>query len=351
MFLAYKPDLEEAVRHWEAYWEMGVLDRPTIAVRAPRTGVDVPPGPRYTAGYDEDFHEVYERVDRHLQGTFFGGDAMPFYDPSFGPDQMAAFLGSRLVRMPQTTWSMPCVADWDQALPLRLDPENYWWNRMLDFCRAGLEYSQGKFLIGVLDMHSNMDLIAALRDPQQLLLDLVEQPETVDRAMLDARRLYAPVYDAVYEAAGMEGRGTIGWTAFYSPRKFAMMQCDSACMISPEMFRRWVLPALEEEAAFLDHSIYHYDGPGALQHLDMVLGIKELNGVQWVQGAGNGRQTDWLDLLKTIQAAGKCLHVPVNAEEARFLHRHLRPEGAFYEVHCRTEEEARDLLRWFERNT
>lgn len=34
-------------------------------------------------------------------------------------------------------------------------------------------------------------------------------------------------------------------------------------MIGPQMFNRWLTPALEAEAAIVKHAIYHWGGPGA----------------------------------------------------------------------------------------
>jgi 5-methyltetrahydrofolate--homocysteine methyltransferase len=63
-------------------------------------------------------------------------------------------------------------------------------------------------------------------------------------------------------------------------------------MISPEMCRRFVVPALEYEASCLKHNIYHYDGIGALTHLDDILAIQSIDGIQWVPGAGQKRTID-----------------------------------------------------------
>jgi hypothetical protein len=183
-------------------------------------------------------------------------------------------------------------------------------------------------------------------------MDLIERPETIDLAMRQARSLFAPVYDRVWDLGHMQTWGSTGWAPFYSRGKFATIQCDFVCMISPAMGRRFVIPALEEEAAFLDNSVYHYDGPGALPHLDAICGIADIDVIQWTQGAGNGGHTDWIDLLKEIQSRGKGLQVNGNPEEVKILHKALRPEKVLYCVgHVESEKEGEELIRWFERNS
>ena len=67
------------------------------------------------------------------------------------------------------------------------------------------------------------------------------------------------------------------------------------------------MPHLQEECRNLDWSIYHWDGPGQIPHLDLLLDIPELTGIQWVPGAGKPGtgSPKWFDLYRRIQARGK----------------------------------------------
>ncbi len=351
MDLLYKPDFEEARTHWEAFWNHEIINRPCLAVTAPKEGHEIPPGPPYMAGWDGNFAEAITRWEARASHLYFAGDAIPYIELSFGPDQFGAFLGADLERSEAaynaTSWAVPFVENWEEVLPLRLDPENPWWKKMLEFMRVAGDASEGKFLVGMLDMHSNVDALASIRDPQDLCTDLLDVPEQVHRAIESVQELYPVIYNALYEAGNMDGRGTIGWCSFYSPKRFAMTQCDFAIMLSPSMFDEFILPVLTAECDFLDHSIYHYDGPGALVHLDSVLSIESLDGIQWVPGAGNPPPSQWPELLLRIQQAGKSLHIRASSAEIKHLHSILKPELVFYETSARNEKEADALIQWF----
>jgi hypothetical protein len=197
-----------------------------------------------------------------------------------------------------------------------------------------------------------MDFLSAIRGRESLALDLMDCPETIQRAMAQVRPYFGIFYDAIYQAGQMRPRGTIGWTPFYCRGKFATIQCDFLCMISPAMARRFVIPALEEEAAHLDHCTFHYDGPGALHHFEDICGIPKTDVIQWVQGAGRGEHIHWVELLKRFQSRGKGLQVNGSADEVKLLHRELRPERVLYVVNgVKTEREGHDLIQWFQRNT
>ncbi|MBC7287656.1 MAG: hypothetical protein H5T86_06340 [Armatimonadetes bacterium] len=86
-------------------------------------------------------------------------------------------------------------------------------------------------------------------------------------------------------------------------------------MISPRDFGELVVPQLRRLAAWLDQCIYHWDGPGALPHKDLLLSIDEIEGIQWVPGAGNRSQAEWPELLCHIAGAGKKIHLSCTAQQ------------------------------------
>jgi 5-methyltetrahydrofolate--homocysteine methyltransferase len=207
----------------------------------------------------------------------------------------------------------------------------------------------GTMLLSPLDLHTNLDLVAAARGPQRLCLDLIDRPELIDQAMDDARAIFRELWAAVARAGRMDELGYCH--AFYSPEGAAVLQCDFSCMISPAMFRRWVLPALEEEAAIVRHALYHWDGPGALVHTADLLASQGLFSMSYVPGAGHGEHIDYLDLFQLVQAGGKAVQVHGTPEQIKSMHGELRPEKVHYHTHCNSVADAEALLAWFVRNT
>jgi hypothetical protein len=143
-----------------------------------------------------------------------------------------------------------------------------------------------------------MDALMAARSSEALCMDLAEDPERVERVLKKVTPFFKRVVDSAAEAGQMDRNGYIGWIPTYSKGKFAVIQCDFSIMVSLEMTKRFIVPALEYESSCLEHCIYHYDGPGALTHLDEILSIKGIDAIQWVPGAGQPRTIEWMDTLK-----------------------------------------------------
>jgi 5-methyltetrahydrofolate--homocysteine methyltransferase len=105
-------------------------------------------------------------------------------------------------------------------------------------------------------------------------------------------------------------------------------------MIGPDMFEKFVLPDLKKCCDHLDHVYYHLDGAGQLPHLDMLLKIQNLHGVQWMPGEGGGKIEDYMDVLKKIIDAGKLTQVYASPESALKIKEQMGAKGfVFHIVH------------------
>lgn len=352
MINCWKPDIDRAKLYWKAYWAGEIIDRPCICIKAFRNPEKPPRAPRGLNGFG-DWDEALAEFETWASEVVWLGEAIPSLLPNFGPDQFAAWLGSDLchssLNEEQTSWAVPSIYDWSNAS--LESPRGKWWDQMLAFMRRIATYSHGRFLPAVPDIHSNIDALVALRGVQNLCLDIYDTPEQIDVAMKAVRRAFPSVFLGIEEAGELTQYGYTSWLPFYCENRMSVLQCDFACFIGPEQFRRWAIPALEEEAAFLSHSVYHYDGPGALVHLEDILAIKRIDAIQWVPGEGNPPPIEWMDLLLRIQKVGKGLYIGASCEEVKIYHKTLRPEGVLYDVWASSEHEGEELLAWLRENT
>lgn len=352
MELEYKSDFSIAKRYWDAFWNGEVIDRPVLISTVPKNPVSPPP---YLSGIDGDFKKAVRLFEEYAENTYFACEKIPSLLIAFGPDEFSYFIKGaekRVVIESGTAWIEPFVDRWDNLPVLEVDIEDEWYKKLISFYRYAAEKCEGKFLLDMLDFHTHLDALRAIRGTEKLCLDLIDCPQEIENRLLQTRKIFSQVYEEIYKAGNMKKWGTIGWIPFYHEGKFATIQCDFICMVGKDIFRRFVLPAIEEETDFLNHSIFHLDGPEALVHLDDLLSIKKIDAIQWVPGAGNGSHTEWLNILKKIKDSGKGLIIyPDNADEIKIFHKELGPERIAYQIDFRTMEDMESIRNWLKENT
>ena len=217
--------------------------------------------------------------------------------------------------------------------------------------RAAASVAAGRFIVGLTDIHGGMDAVVALRHPQHTALDVIEHPDALKAAVRDLIPVWVEVYEGLRREFAATSPGTTTWLSAWSSAGATTVSASFICMISSRMVRDFVMPHLAAETAFLDHAVFHLDGPDAIRHLDVLFELPKIEAVQWVPGEKIPRQpmTDWIPLLQRIQSAGRGLHLNVTPEEVEPLLTALRPEGLLLQTRCATEQDARDLVRKVER--
>jgi hypothetical protein len=336
--LSLKPDLAATAARFDAWWQGGIADRSPITL--PATPLAAAPttddSPRTPRQWREHWLHVEDRVDdaiARLQARGYPADNLPVLMPNVGPELTATLYGCELEFGPHTSWSTPIVHtldDWHRLLEREPDFTGVYWQTIERMLGRACERCDGRYIVGLPDLHGNFDILAALRDPQQLCLDLVDAPELVAKAALHVARGYNAALARACDVVGPLGGGYSTWTPFHASMPAYLPSCDFWCMISADDARQHVMPAILEESRLLSRSLFHLDGPAALRHLDLLLEWKQLDAVQWVYGAGQEPASRWIDVYSRIRAAGKSVQlIAVDVDDACAVIRHLGLQGVW----------------------
>lgn len=305
MELEYRTDFEDVLRRWDAFWD-GTNKRPMLYAVRPAAGKDPEPLPPWYEQPFGDLDDIAERTRRWGETHEFLADAVPGARICFGPDHLALLLGGNLEQNPDspaTTWVQPCVNDW-QRDDIAFRPESRWWERTVEAIRAFRSRCDGRMLVYAPALPGGLDALAALRGPQRLLMDLVDSPDEVQSALQAVHAAWRDVQAAFAAELGRDGTCDMNRFGMLTRGPIDVPQCDFGAMIGPDMFDAFQRPSLERETAWLDHSIYHLDGPENIRHLESVCSVADLDMIQWMPGAGH-MEEDGSDLYDRIDALGK----------------------------------------------
>ena len=335
--LEWKPDFQQTIERFEAWWHGEIIDRPPLAVRVkPTRSWDGPPehgGCLAQRWLDVEYQ--LERAEAAMRQRDYPGDAFPALVPNVGPELTATLLGCPLEFSEHTSWSRPVVhsfEEWNGIVGRPLDFDNPYWQAVERMTHLALERSEGRYLVGVCDLHDNYDTMAALRDPMYLCLDIGDDPDRIAEVAKDLRRVFIEAFARLWRPIKAAGMGCTTWTSIYHEGPAYLPSCDFWCMVGPELARDRILPDIRAEMAPLERSLFHLDGPDALRHLNLLLDLPELDAVQWTYGAGNGPASRWMGTFRRILDAGKSVHITGEADDLLKVLEALGPEGLFLDV-------------------
>ncbi len=267
--------------------------------------------------------DVIDIADYDLCRQTFLYDAFPHVNMHvFGPGVAAAFMGAQAKVAPDTVWFFPPKDQPISEVHLEYNPDHPILQRIKNICSAAGERWGGLVQTSMTDLGGNLDIVSTFRPGEQLLLDLCDHPAEVQRVLWEASECWHKYYADINAALQPTNPGYTGWDGHFSLAPYYILQCDFAYMISPEMFDDFVAPELTATCKRIDHTIYHLDGVGQLPHLDTLLAIDELDGIQWVPGTGQPYGLEWLDVYCRVLEAGKkiqvfCSHDLIDAIEQR----------------------------------
>ena len=353
--MEFKPDFDEMAPRMEAWWRGVLLDRACISVGAPngrRARELAPPATLFARWTDFDY--LLDAFEAQMESIYYGGEAIPVFRPSLGPDVFSAFLGCPLHFADTTSWAEPIISTWEQAPSFEIDRESFafkWHDEM--YPRAAAR-ARGRYWLGGLDCHSGGEAVRAMRGSRAACLDLYDHPEAVRAAMGKLEQTIIEFHEAVFgwiEASGQPGH-TNSFLSVWSPGRSNVVQLDLLALISPAQFREFFYRELEVQCEYLDNALFHLDGPDALAHLPLLYdlldcrrgGRSALRAIQWVPGEGNGPMTKWIPLLKEMQSNGAGLVVHCGPKEVETIMRELSSRGLFIATGAASKEEAEALV-------
>lgn len=258
--------------------------------------------------------QIVDRYDYELSCYEYHGDSFPIMQMMcFGPGVAAVFLGAEPRSSENTVWFCPKKRVPVQELHFTYDGDNVWLRRIKDIYRAGMKKWGGSVCMSMVDLGGVMDILASHLNTEMLLFALYDEPEEVKRLVQEIQSLWLRFYDEIIEIIGGQ-QGFTDWSTIYSEKPSYMLQSGFSYMIGNEMFEEFIKDELAGTAGHLYRPFYHMDGVGQLKHLDSLLSIDAISGIQWVPGEGEPLKQDWSQVYRKISEAGKKIQAYYNFE-------------------------------------
>lgn len=341
--MMYKKNWDETQEKWKNYWQQKNTGRPLMCVIARKPEIE-----QYSSGKPEmggfadvicqgkyynlpeelkwkDMEDKYQDAERMVaryrqfcETHEFLGESFPNMTVDFGPGSIAGYLGSDIVFREDTIWFEPCIEDWEEAPEFKFDPENKWFKKHIELVKKCRELAGDDFFVDMPDLMENIDVLVSMRGAQNMIFDMVDDPEIVEERIAQIEKVYYEYYDRFHEIIKDENGGN-AYTVFqiWGPGRTVKLQCDFSAMMSPDNFREFIQESLRKQAKNADQVLYHLDGADAIRHLDALMEIDEIDALQWTSGdvGPDGTLEDWDVIYDKVRKAGKSLWIKVYSGE------------------------------------
>jgi corrinoid protein of di/trimethylamine methyltransferase len=345
----WKPNLEETKRRYVDWWNHKgiVLNMWEHFQEGVKPHADVlkpaPPKDLNQKWFDPQWRADY--LDWYVAHSSLMADMLPVANTQLGPGSLAAILGGVFEGGEDTIWIHP---DPNYSDDIVFNPEHPNWLLHKELLKACKAKAQGHYYVGMPDLMEGLDVLAAIKGTDKVLLDTVMQPEVLEHQMQQINDIYFHVFDELYDIIREGDEMAFCYFSSWAPGKMSKLQSDISTMISVDDYRRFVQPFIREQCQKIDYTLYHLDGVGAMHHLDALLEIEELNAIQWTPGVGEpqGGSPKWYDLYKKILAGGKSIMACwVTLDELKPLLDNIGGEGVHIEMDFHNEREVEQALR------
>ena len=348
----WKNNLEETKKHYINWWNhKGIILNmwehfqegvtPHADIPAPKPYRDL--NQRW---FDPEWRAEY--LDWYVAHSSLMADMLPVANTQLGPGSLAAILGGVFEGGEDTIWIHPNPNYTDD---IKFDANHPNWLLHKDLLKACKQKAQGHYYVGMPDLMEGLDVLAAIKGTDKVLLDTVIQPEVLEHQMQQINDIYFQVFDELYDIIREGDEMAFCYFSSWAPGKMSKLQSDISTMISVDDYRRFVQPFIREQCQKIDYTLYHLDGVGAMHHLDALLEIKELNAIQWTPGVGEpqGGSPKWYDLYKKILAGGKSIMACwVTLNELKPLLDNIGGDGVHLEMDFHNEHEVEQAMRIIE---
>ncbi|UCF90638.1 MAG: hypothetical protein JSW39_20435 [Desulfobacterales bacterium] len=258
---------------------------------------------------------------------------------------LPGMLGCQVRILPGNVMGEEQLLTWDEALQVRLDPENPWFRKYMEFAQALVEKSQGRFPVSHGPEIGPTDLHAVLRGHNQSILDLMDKPQKSAELLWRVGEIFRDITEELWKRVPLYYGGYFdAQYSLWSPGPIIRMQEDATAVHSPQLYRKLVQPVDRMLAAHFANSFIHLHSTSMFL-LDAFLEIEEIRCFEINNDASGPPVEKMVPYFQLVQQARRPLLIrgAFSPDELRLLMDSLDPRGLFLNIMVGSMEEIASL--------
>ena len=185
--------------------------------------------------YEDLLREGEEVDDDMLRGACPIQVAFPCFIP--------AILGCKIRVLPDNVLGEEQKLPWEEALKKKMDHNDPWFKKYMEFMDALIERSEGHYPISHGAELGPTDLHALLRGHNESLIDLIDEPEKSAELLMNMGHIFAEFFKEAWKRIPLYHDGYFdAQYQLWAPGPIIRMQEDATAVFSPDLYRKLVQP-------------------------------------------------------------------------------------------------------------
>jgi hypothetical protein len=259
---------------------------------------------------------------------------------------LPGIVGCKLRILPESVLGVEQKLPWDEALQARLDRENPWFKKYLEFAQALAAKSAGRFPVSHAPDLGPTDLHAVLRGHSESIMDLIEEPEKSAELLRRLGEVFREYTEELWKRVPLFHGGYFdAQYSLWSPGPIIRMQEDATAVYSPALYRKFVQPVDRMLARHFASAFIHLHSTSMFL-LEAILEIEEIKCFEINNDVCGPPIKNMLPYFQSVQKAKRPLLIrgSFSPDEMRLLMDSLEPRGLFLNIMINSTQEA-DALR------
>lgn len=258
---------------------------------------------------------------------------------------LPGILGCKVRVLPESVMGEEQHLSWDEALQVRLDLQNPWFRKYLEFAQALVIKSNGRFPVSHAPDLGPTDLHAVLRGHNESIMDLLDEPEKSAELLWRMGEIFREFTEELWNRVPKFLGGYFdAQYSLWSPGPIVRMQEDATAAYSPDLYRALVQPVDRTLAGHFASSFIHLHSTSMFL-LEAFLEIEEIQCFEINNDVCGPPIKEMVRSFQRVQAARRPLLIrgSFNPAEIQLLMDSLEPRGLFLLMMVNTMEEVESL--------
>jgi len=251
----------------------------------------------------------------------------------------------------------PCLedlSDLDAVEAAALDPDNPWFVKLLEFQHFLVQAFGATHPVGMPIMRGPVDLVTAMLGGARAIFEFYDHPKEMERLASICADVWLQTARTQIGLLPTFQGGYFNYRLISAPGPSPVLQEDNAALLSPTLYRRFILPQDERILASFSHPFFHTHTGSMHIVLEDLLSCPYVRAIDscWDPEPFGPPVYKLIPMYRKIQEAGKSLYILAigcpDEQDLLLMREELSPQGLCIFVEAADEPTGRRITRVLE---